>query len=186
MLKASGRRNRRRSDDFGYRRPDIGWQLSPFAPTHGIDGPVGARALGHRNNVFQFIRVEDIAYDKRPGMQNIVYIVDSGRGLQRGPAAGLSTNGRIWRMVLDPNDQTGGPVAHRPRRRRREPPSRTLRARSGSRTTSTRRQTALLVTEDPGSRQQFPADSTASERPRCGRSLPPAGTPDAPYAATSG
>ncbi len=32
------------------------------------------------NNVFDFVRVEDIAYDKRPGMGNVVYIVDSGRG----------------------------------------------------------------------------------------------------------
>ena len=32
------------------------------------------------NNVFQFVRVEDIAYDKRPGMENVVYVVDSGRG----------------------------------------------------------------------------------------------------------
>ena len=30
--------------------------------------------------VFEFVRVEDIAYDRRPGMQNVVYVVDSGRG----------------------------------------------------------------------------------------------------------
>jgi hypothetical protein len=59
------------------------------------------------NDVFQFVRVEDIAYDKRPGMGNVVYIVDSGRG--RTAAQSLdtnfrSTNGRVWKMVLDRND----------------------------------------------------------------------------------
>ena len=33
-------------------------------------------------------------------MQNVLYVVDSGRGTTaRGTA---STNGRVWRMVLDP------------------------------------------------------------------------------------
>ena len=35
-----------------------------------------------------FVRVEDIAYDKRPGMENVVYIVDSGRGTAGSVAAG--------------------------------------------------------------------------------------------------
>ena len=61
------------------------------------------------NNVFDFVRVEDIAYDKRPGMGNVVYVVDSGRGTA--PArpilgARASTNGRVWKMVLDPDDPT--------------------------------------------------------------------------------
>ena len=43
-------------------------------------------------------------------MGNVVYVVDSGRGTA--PAAapffgpGLSTNGRVWKMVFDPNDPT--------------------------------------------------------------------------------
>ena len=59
------------------------------------------------NNVFQFVRVEDIAYDKRPGMGNVVYVVDSGRGTAPCSATrrpGRSTNGRVWKMVLDPDD----------------------------------------------------------------------------------
>ena len=57
-----------------------------------------------KNDVFQFVRVEDIAYDKRPGMGNVVYIADSGAA---GPAQApstqpfRSTNGRVWKMVLD-------------------------------------------------------------------------------------
>ena len=58
------------------------------------------------NNVFQFVRVEDIAYDKRSGMGNVVYIVDSGRGTGRRDRPGVSTNGRVWRMELDPDNPT--------------------------------------------------------------------------------
>ena len=76
----------------------------------GIDGPQWVLEYWSQlNNVFDFVRVEDIAYDKRPGMGNVVYVVDSGRAP---PAAapffgpGLSTNGRVWKMVFDPNDPT--------------------------------------------------------------------------------
>ena len=31
--------------------------------------------------LFHFVRVEDIAYDRRRGMKNVVYVADSGRGL---------------------------------------------------------------------------------------------------------
>jgi hypothetical protein len=114
------------------------------------------------NNVFQFVRVEDIAYDKRPGMGNVAYLVDSGRG--RTAAQSLdtpnfkSTNGRVWKMVLDKHDPTkvtsmtvlvegdDNPVqtlgeVHQP--------DNVETTRSG-----------LLLTEDPGSSQQFPAGST--------------------------
>ena len=75
---------------------------------------MGTGVLERLNNVFSFVRIEDMAFDKRPGMRNVVYMADSGRG--RGPAdsAGFdsdgaavpykSTNGRIWKMVFDPND----------------------------------------------------------------------------------
>ena len=116
------------------------------------------------NNVFQFVRVEDIAYDKRPGMGNVVYIVDSGRG--RTAAQSLdtnfrSTNGRVWKMVLDKNDPTkvtsltvfvegdDNPVktlgeVHQP---------------DNIETT----QTGLLLTEDPGSSQQFTPAQIAAD-----------------------
>ena len=58
--------------------------------------------------VFQFVRVEDIAYDKRPGKANIVYIADSGRGSDSaGTNAFASRNGRIWKLEFtDPDDPT--------------------------------------------------------------------------------
>ena len=77
----------------------------------GIDGPQWVLEYWSQlNNVFDFVRVEDIAYDKRPGMGNVVYIVDSGRGpaVDGHPADTRfrSTNGRVWKMVLDPDDPT--------------------------------------------------------------------------------
>jgi hypothetical protein len=68
------------------------------------------------NNVFQFIRVEDIAYDRRT--PNVVYLADTGEPraipdsatgrLMRGPSGtqGPYPNGRIFKLVLDPEDPT--------------------------------------------------------------------------------
>jgi hypothetical protein len=145
------------SADLGYPAPptDGSWQrdLRTTVPT-GIDGPQWVLEYWSQlNNVFDFVRVEDTAYDKRPGMGNVVYIVDSGRGTAGISQPGRSTNGRVWKMVLDPDDPTvvdslsiavegdDNPVKtlgeiHQP---------------DNIETT----QTGLLVTEDPGSSQQF-------------------------------
>jgi hypothetical protein len=68
------------------------------------------------NNVFQFIRTEDMAYDKNN--PHIVYIADTGEPraiadpatgrLQRGSSStrGPYPNGRIFKMVLNANDPT--------------------------------------------------------------------------------
>ncbi|MGH3135276.1 MAG: hypothetical protein ACRDPV_02130 [Gaiellaceae bacterium] len=148
--------------DLSYPLPptDGTWQrdLRSVAPL-GIDGPQWVLEYWSQlNNVFQFVRVEDIAYDKRPGYENYVYIVDSGRGTAGSPQAGRSTNGRVWEMVLDPSDPTvvtslrvlveGDNNAvktldevHQPDNIESTP-------------------TGLLLTEDPGSSQQFPVGST--------------------------
>jgi hypothetical protein len=105
------------------------------------------------NNVFQFVRVEDLAYDKRPGMQNVVYVVDSGRGTAGDPQAGRSTNGRVWRMELDPDN---------PRKvdslsvfvEGDDQPVKTLNEVHQPDNIETT-ETGLLLTEDPGSSQQF-------------------------------
>jgi hypothetical protein len=151
--------------DVGFPAPPTNgsWQRDlRSVPPLGIDGPQWVLEYwSDINNVFQFVRVEDIAYDKRPGMGTVVYIVDSGRG--RRPTESLdtpnfrSTNGRVWRMVLDRNDPTkvtsltvfvegdDNPVqtlseVHQP---------------DNIETTAN----GLLLTEDPGSSQQFPAGS---------------------------
>jgi hypothetical protein len=158
-----------RAADKGFPPPPnnlSNWQtdLRSVAPL-GIDGPQWVLEYwSDLNNVFQFVRVEDIAYDKRPGMGNVVYIADSGRG--RTDAQSLdtnfrSTNGRVWKMVLDPEDPTkvtsltvfaegdDHPVKtpgeiHQPDNLETTPNS-------------------VLVTEDPGSSQQFnPGETDAT------------------------
>jgi len=163
------------AEDHGYPEPpsDGTWQPEPRyqgpSPVPGVDGPQWV--LNHWsdvNNVFQFVRVEDIAYDKRPGMGNVVYIADSGRG--RRPDQSLdtpnfrSTNGRVWKMVFDKNDPStvtslsvfvegdDNPVKtpmeiHQPDNLETTP-------------------NGLLVTEDPGSSQHFPADDPAGTTAR--------------------
>jgi hypothetical protein len=148
--------------DVGFPAPPSNgsWQrdLRSVTPL-GLDGPQWVLEYwSDINNVFQFIRVEDIAYDKRPGHENVVYVVDSGRGTAGAPQAGRSTNGRVWRMELDENDprvvtsftvfvegddnpvKTVGEV-HQPDNIESVP-------------------SGLLLTEDPGSSQQFPLGST--------------------------
>jgi hypothetical protein len=155
-----------RAADFGFPLPpnNGSWQLDNRTTTPtGLDGPQWVLEYwSDINNVFQFVRIEDIAYDKRPGFENVVYIVDSGRG--RTPAQSLdtpnfkSTNGRVWKMVFDPNDPTvvtsltvfvegdDNPVktfneVHQPDNIESTP-------------------SGILLTEDPGSSQQFPFGST--------------------------
>jgi hypothetical protein len=151
-----------KAGDVGFPLPpnDGSWQrdLRSVAPL-GIDGPQWALEYWSQlNNVFQFVRVEDIAYDKRPDGANVVYVVDSGRGTAGASQPGRSTNGRVWRMELDPDDPTrvtslsvlvegdDNPVQTRDE----------IHQPDNLETT----QTGLLVTEDPGSSQQFPAGST--------------------------
>ena len=173
--------------DKGYPLPPANgsWQtdLRTTAPNLvGIDGPQWVLEYWSQiHNVFDFVRVEDIAYDKRPTMGNVVYIVDSGRG--RTAAQSLdtpnfrSTNGRVWKMVFDPNDPTkvtsltvlvegdDNPVktlneVHQPDNLESTP-------------------TGLLITEDPGSSQQFVAADQGLPNATTGRLwwVPFSGTP---------
>ena len=152
--------------DFPLPPNDGSWQRDnrTTVPT-GLDGPQWVLEYWSQlNDVFQFVRVEDVAYDKRPGMENVVYVVDSGRGTAGASQAGRSTNGRIWKMVLNPDDptevtslsvlvegddnevKTVGEI-HQPDNIESTP-------------------TGLLVTEDPGSSQQFTVAQQASDAAR--------------------
>ena len=152
--------------DKGYPLPptDGSWQTDLRSTTPvGIDGPQWVLEYwSDINNVFQFVRIEDIAYDKRPGMGNVVYIVDSGRGRRVDQSLDTpnfkSTNGRVWRMELDKNDPTKvtslsvlveGDDADVKTLTEVHQPDNVESTPSG-----------LLLTEDPGSSQQFPAGST--------------------------
>ena len=161
------------------------WQtdLRSVVPT-GIDGPQWVLEYwSDINNVFQFVRIEDIAYDKRAGMGNVVYLVDSGRGRRADQSLDTpnfrSTNGRVWKMVLDPTDPTkvtsltvfvegdDNPVktvteVHQPDNIESTP-------------------TGILLSEDPGSSQQFTAAQQAIDPAATTARLwyvPFAGTPE--------
>jgi hypothetical protein len=94
-----------RAADFGY----------PAPPGAIPDGPQWVLEYWSHNVVraLQFIRIEDIAYDR--STPNVVYFADSGEPraipdgagrLRRGASGtrGPYPNGRIFKMVLDPED----------------------------------------------------------------------------------
>lgn len=156
-----------RAADFGYPLPptDGSWQRDPRSVTPlGIDGPQWVLEYwSDTNNVFQFVRIEDMAYDKRPGMGNIVYIVDSGRGRTESQSLDTpnfrSTNGRVWKMVLDPKNPT-------------IVTSMTVLVEGDDNPVKTYDEvhqpdniesvtTGILLTEDPGSSQQFAITDTS-------------------------
>jgi hypothetical protein len=84
--------------------------LATVAPQDGLED------WSNDNNVFQFIRLEDLAYDKND--PNVVYIADTGRTrvvpdpttgrLTRGPGGtqGFADNGSVFKMVFDAEDPT--------------------------------------------------------------------------------
>jgi hypothetical protein len=148
--------------DVGYPLPpsDGTWQRDNRTTTPtGLDGPQWVLEYWSQlNNVFQFVRVEDIAYDKRAGMGNVVYIVDSGRGTTGAAQAGRSTNGRVWKMVLDPNDPKAVTSLSVFVEGDDNPVKTLNEVHQPDNIESTA--TGLLLTEDPGSSQQFPVTST--------------------------
>ncbi len=124
----------------------------------GIDGPQWVLEQWSRmNGAFGFIRIEDTAYDKRPGMSNVLYLVDSGRGSGGAIAPGKSTNGRVWKMVLDPSDPTivtSLSILIEGDDKEVKDPDRIHQPDNIEST-----QNGLYITEDPGSSQNFPFGS---------------------------
>lgn len=139
-----------------YNVPIDGSFSRPPGATTGpsIDGPQWVlERWSQLNGVFRFIRLEDMAYDKRPGRSNVIYVVDSGRGAAGAVADGKSTNGRVWQMILnktnplkvtslsilvegDDNEVKTANEVHQP---------------DNIETTAN----GIYLTEDPGSSQQF-------------------------------
>jgi len=144
------------------------WQRDPNGV--GIDGPQWVlEKWSQLHGVFRFVRVEDIAYDKRPGMSNVAYVVDSGRGTaptQPTPPTppvptfgpGLSTNGRIWKLVLDPTDPTKVTAMSILIEGDDAPVKTATEMHQPDNIEST--VNGLYFTEDPGSSQQFSPTST--------------------------
>jgi hypothetical protein len=89
----------------------------PKAIAKGTTGDAPQAALedwSNENNIFQFIRLEDLAYDKND--PSVVYIADTGRTrvipdpttgrLMRGPGGtiGQADEGSVFQMVFDPKN----------------------------------------------------------------------------------
>jgi hypothetical protein len=86
----------------------------PVPRAIAVGDQTGLENWSNGNNVFQFIRVEDIAYDRDD--RNVVYFADTGEPralpdpatgrLRRGPSGTIGPwpNGRIFKMVLDRRD----------------------------------------------------------------------------------
>ncbi len=102
----------KRADGTDVRAVDFGY---PSPPAGVPDGPQWVLEYWSHNVVraLQFIRIEDIAYDRTT--PNVVYFADSGEpravsdgaGRLRRAAGGTRgpyPNGRIFKMVLDPDD----------------------------------------------------------------------------------
>jgi len=76
--------------------------------THGGNPQTDLETWSNDNNVFQFIRIEDIAYD--PGSPRTVYFTDTGSTVQPNTATGrmmsggTAQNGRVFKMVLNATD----------------------------------------------------------------------------------
>ena len=100
---------------------DFGGEFIPV-PDDVADGTTAATPQGaledwsNANNVFQAIRLEDLAYDKNE--PRVVYIADTGQTrvipdpatgrMQRGPGGtvGEADNGRIFKLVMNADDPT--------------------------------------------------------------------------------
>jgi hypothetical protein len=147
------------SADKGYPDPpdDGTWQRGPDGT--GLDGPQWVLEYWGDTQpkpVFQFVRLEDLAYDRHKS--NVIYIADTGRGAtSAGGNAFTSSNGRIWKLVLDPED---------PRKAKLsiliegdDNPVKSLGEIHQPDNVETTRD-GLFIQEDPGSSQQFPVGST--------------------------
>ncbi len=157
------------SADVGYPAPptDGSWQrdLRSVAPV-GIDGPQWVLEYWSQiNNVFDFVRVEDIAYDKRHGMGN-VGLRRRLRSWHRGDAPGRSVHQRTGledgARQARSQGRDGDEHPRRGGRQRGQDP----RRRSTSPTTSSPRSPASSLTEDPGARPAVPGGLRRPERAR--------------------
>ena len=153
-----------RSIDFQGMLPPPQGSGIPDGPQWVLDQWGNAANNEYGKNVFRFVRIEDIAYDKRPGKSNIVYLADSGRAQTGAPGAGKSTNGRIWKLVFSNKTQAKLSVLI---------DGDTIPVANSTGTTVEQAHTAihqpdnlettvnsLMVQEDPSTANTFPAGST--------------------------
>lgn len=149
---------------YGPPPSDGTWQRPPGASSGaGIDGPQWIlEKWGDDHGVFQFLRIEDIAFDRVT--PNVVYLVDSGRGSTGAPAYGKSTNGRVWKMELDPADPTVVQELSILIEGDNDEVKQVNEIHQPDNIEST--PYGLLITEDPGSSQQFSLAQQTSDAAR--------------------
>ncbi len=104
------------ANDYLDIQPGDDWQGKfirvPKEIARGTTGEAPQAALengSNENNVFQFIRLEDLAYDKND--PSVVYVADTGATrvvpnpatgrMHRPPGVGMADNGRIFRFEFD-------------------------------------------------------------------------------------
>jgi hypothetical protein len=153
----------KRADGTDVRASDFGYP----APPSGIpDGPQWVLEYWSHNVVraFQFIRIEDTAYDRNT--PNVVYLADTGEPraisdgqgrLRRGASGtrGPYPNGRIFKLVLDPDNPLvvqGLSVLIEQDALGYDNPA-AMHQPDNVETTAS----SLLIQEDPGSHNQGPA-----------------------------
>jgi hypothetical protein len=81
-------------------------EFTPIAHSAAIGNQAALESASDTAGVFQFVRIEDMAYDRED--PNVIYIADTGRASNNLPPSGFgqfaSRNGRIWKMVLNRQD----------------------------------------------------------------------------------
>ena len=137
-------------------------------------------AWSNQHGVFQFIRIEDIAYDKNT--TNVVYFTDTGEPraihdpatgrLRRGPSGtrGPYPNGRIFKMTLDrqnPLRVTGLSVLIDGDAKGPASAGDVSLMHNPDTIETTKR--AILIQEDPGSQNQYPAGTAGGVNARIWR-----------------
>jgi len=158
----------------------------PNGPQWVLDQWGNKENNGTGEDVFRFVRLEDLAYDKRPGMSNVVYITDTGRATLGASQQGRSTNGRIWKLVLDPANPTENAKLSILVEGDNNPVAATNTALAFGEihqpdNIETTANGSLLVTEDPSGNNQyaFPRDPTTETPARIWRIDLTAANPDA-------
>ena len=105
-------------NDYGdlTRGTQVSGEFIPVPRAVAVGDQTALENWSNENGVFQFIRIEDIAYDRTSS--NVVYMADTGEPraiadpatgrLMRGPSGtqGPYPNGRIFRFELDSSDPT--------------------------------------------------------------------------------
>ncbi|MEO7119263.1 MAG: hypothetical protein ABIZ34_09870 [Candidatus Limnocylindrales bacterium] len=147
--------------DFGIGSTvSIAGNFIPMDPLASKGTQSALEADSDAKGVFQFLRIEDMAYDRTN--HNIVYLADSGRAVSSDANNRFpSTNGRIWKMVLDPTDPTivtSLSVFVEGEGRRLKDPT-VIHQPDNLETTAN----SLLVLEDPSSGNQFSPSDTSSD-----------------------